>query len=316
MSVDNDAIWSGRVLAVRGGALGDFVLTMPSLRALQRAGAEVQLLTRPAYGRLAVDAGLVSGWRSLEAPEAGALMTPGTEVSRDWHEWLAGFDRVVSWLPDPDGSFQKQIRRAGVREFCQGDWRCVGEGLAAGQLAAVLPDAVRRVVSLTESFFRRDPKQDRRPWIGFHPGSGSVRKNWPLPRWVEVMVGVQETNPEVVWRIFSGEAEEEKLAGIFDTLTKAGLRWESVHGLPLTDLVKALQDCRLFLGHDSGTSHLAAAAGVPCRLLFGPTDPAVWRPAGSQVNVLQAPHGSLELLAPEAVKELLRTDFPGLAAAG
>jgi len=47
------------------------------------------------------------------------------------------------------------------------------------------------------------------------------------------------------------------------------------------------RECRLFLGHDSGISHLAAACGVPCVLLFGPTDPATWAPPGPHVHVVR-----------------------------
>ena len=43
----------------------------------------------------------------------------------------------------------------------------------------------------------------------------------------------------------------------------------------------------MFLGHDSGVSHLAAACGTPCVLLFGPTDPAMWAPPAARVRVLQ-----------------------------
>jgi len=53
-------------------------------------------------------------------------------------------------------------------------------------------------------------------------------------------------------------------------------------------LAAVLRQCRLFLGHDSGISHLAAAVGTPCVLLFGPTDPAVWAPANPQVAVVTA----------------------------
>jgi ADP-heptose:LPS heptosyltransferase len=57
--------------------------------------------------------------------------------------------------------------------------------------------------------------------------------------------------------------------------------------LPLPQLAAALARCRLFLGHDSGVSHLAAAVGTPCVLLFGPTDPAMWAPPGDHVRILR-----------------------------
>ena len=59
------------------------------------------------------------------------------------------------------------------------------------------------------------------------------------------------------------------------------------HNLPLPELAAVLSRCRLFLGHDSGVSHLVAAVGTPCVLLFGPTDPAMWAPPGDHVRVLR-----------------------------
>ena len=56
---------------------------------------------------------------------------------------------------------------------------------------------------------------------------------------------------------------------------------------PLETLVTHFASCRLFLGHDSGISHLAAACGVPSILLFGPTDPAMWAPPSPRVRVLR-----------------------------
>ena len=57
--------------------------------------------------------------------------------------------------------------------------------------------------------------------------------------------------------------------------------------LPLPELACRLAACRLFLGHDSGVSHLAAAVGTPCVLLFGPTDPAMWTPPGEHVQTVR-----------------------------
>ena len=42
----------------------------------------------------------------------------------------------------------------------------------------------------------------------------------------------------------------------------------------------------MFVGNDSGTTHLAAMLGAPTVALFGPTDPAVWAPTGPRVRVL------------------------------
>ena len=66
-----------------------------------------------------------------------------------------------------------------------------------------------------------------------------------------------------------------------------------------------LTRCRLFVGHDSGISHLAAAVGVPCVLLFGPTDPDIWAPPQPQVRVVRSPDETLVGLPLETVKAVV-----------
>jgi ADP-heptose:LPS heptosyltransferase len=76
-----------------------------------------------------------------------------------------------------------------------------------------------------------------------------------------------------------------------------GLLWEP----PLEELLRRLAGARAFLGHDSGVSHLAACAGVPSLLLFGPTDPGIWKPPVANVRALQAAGGLDSLSVPEVL---------------
>jgi heptosyltransferase-2 len=125
---------------------------------------------------------------------------------------------------------------------------------------------------------------DPRLPVAIHPGSGSPRKNWPRERWTEMMARLEEPVLLVL-----GDAEMEKwsapsVARLCSTDDK---RIKVATNLPLPELAAALTRCRLFLGHDSGVSHLAAAVGTPCVLLFGPTDPAMWAPPGDHVRALR-----------------------------
>jgi heptosyltransferase III len=65
-----------------------------------------------------------------------------------------------------------------------------------------------------------------------------------------------------------------------------------LEGLDLVEVAATLAVCQSYLGNDSGISHLAAAVGTPVTALFGPTDPAVWRPLGPAVRVVRATAGS------------------------
>ena len=87
--------------------------------------------------------------------------------------------------------------------------------------------------------------------------------------------------------LIGGEADEERATQLARALPAE--RVSVVMNLPLPELAGLLQNCALFIGHDSGISHLAAAVKTPCLLLFGPTDPAIWAPANRQVRVLRSP---------------------------
>jgi len=73
--------------------------------------------------------------------------------------------------------------------------------------------------------------------------------------------------------------------------------------LSLIDVADELRRCRLFIGNDSGITHIAAYWGAPTIALFGPTDPAVWGPLGRRVKVLKRP--SLDDISVDDVKKLL-----------
>lgn len=301
----------GRVLAVRGGALGDFILTLPALRVLRVAGYEVELLTRPAYGRLAQDAGIVSGWRAVDSPPAAAVQMAGAGIDPGWREWLSGFDVVVSWLPDADGAFQQQVRSCGVRAFHQGDWRCAGPGPAAWQLGQAIAFTGAAIAPVTDLFAATSlDHPGGGNVIAVHPGSGSPRKNWPFARWLTVMKQLESRDPGLSWLVITGEAEVERLGEISSGMDRCGLRWEWAHDLSLSVLARhRLRPCRMLLGHDSGIGHLSAACGVPCRLLFGATDPAVWAPPGDHIRVIQAPGGRPGELTACTVLDWLTPDF-------
>jgi heptosyltransferase-2 len=95
-----------------------------------------------------------------------------------------------------------------------------------------------------------------------------------------------------------GEADSDRLN---DLRRAFGHQLAIIDSVPLATLAAAMTHARLFIGHDSGVSHLAAAVGTRCLLLFGPTDPAVWAPANTGVEVLAAPDGNLDKITADSV---------------
>ena len=136
--------------------------------------------------------------------------------------------------------------------------------------------------------------------IALHPGSGSETKNWPIEKWKKLGEHLFSTDRTVL--VVAGEADEERFRVLEKAWKEKPARFEKNLALPH---LAALLETSIFIGHDSGVSHIAAAAGARCVLLFGPTDPAVWAPANENVMVLRAPQGDLRLLDVETVIEAI-----------
>ncbi|MEY2599930.1 MAG: hypothetical protein RLZZ142_2189 [Verrucomicrobiota bacterium] len=299
------------VLFIRGGALGDFVLTLPALRLLRDAfpGGRLELLGYPHIAALALAGGQVDAVRSIEyGPMAGFFAREGT-LDPSLCQYFAGFDHVVSCLYDPDRIFEANLRRAGVRGYLSA-YRKVTTRHAAWEWAAPLEEL---------GLCLRDPaprvelgEADReagRKWLGgagrarlaLHPGSGSPRKNWPVAGWMEVARRFLRDFPEGELVLVGGEADEAVLRawslGFGEDRVRTALH------LPLPLLAAVLGEIGRFAGHDSGVSHVAAAVGARCVLLFGPTDPALWAPQNAGVEVIGAPEGDWSRLLPGQVWE-------------
>jgi ADP-heptose:LPS heptosyltransferase len=131
-------------------------------------------------------------------------------------------------------------------------------------------------------------------FLALHPGSGSARKNWPAERFVTLAGRLARDQPFLV---VVGPADEGA------TLPFHASRAVFARGLPLRALGALLAQAGLYVGNDSGVTHLAAAFGAPTLALFGPTDPKIWSPLGPKVRVVRAPQGRLEMLEVAIVQQ-------------
>lgn len=139
--------------------------------------------------------------------------------------------------------------------------------------------------------------------IVMHVGAGSEAKRWSMERWVELCAVLRSEGHAVV--LIAGEVEAERLSGRERALFEgAGGRFLGT----LEALADVLGAARVFVGCDSGPAHLAAQLGVTTVALFGPTDPAVWGPAGPRVRTIRhAPPGNVDGIEAGAVLKAIGT---------
>ncbi len=285
-----------RILVIRGGAIGDFILTLPALAALRRRwpSAWIEVLGYPHIADLAVAGRLADRARAIEGRELTPLFAPDATVSVALADYLAGFDLIVSYLYDLGGVFEANVRRHTAGLFVAGPHR--PPPLSDRHAAEVFLTPLQ---TLGGGDFDATPRLriDAAPaapgrWLAAHPGSGSDRKNWPEAHWQELLRELAETNAGNLLLV-GGEAEGDRLERLARIWPPE--RLEVARSRPLPELAARLAGCHFFVGHDSGITHLAAALGLPGLALWGETPLTVWRPRSERIRCLQATGGLGEL---------------------
>lgn len=300
------------ILVIRGGALGDFLLTLPALAALLAhfPEAQIEILGYPRIASLAVAGGLASTVHALESPAFTAFFTPEDPLPAPGRDFFARFDLIISYVFDPEKIFQRRVQSCTSARFVAGGHRPEEtQNIPAAEFflrplmelgitsAPVIP---RLAVPPSAS-----PRLSA-PCLALHPGSGSPRKNWPEAAWAELLARLTwETNWNFL--LIGGEAEAGKLARLAALLdarrTRVAENW------PLPELAAALARANFFLGHDSGITHLAGALGVRGLVLWGETNAAIWQPPQENIRLLRTPQG-LSGLSVETVRAALPLPSP------
>ena len=189
---------AGRILVIRGGAIGDFILTLPAIRLLREnfPEAHLEILGYQHIISLAEGRYYAAATRSIEYGAMAGFFIPHSELAPELVDYFASFHQIVTYLFDPEGFFEANLRRAGAKNILRAYGKIDDSDHAARQLArplqslALYIEDAAAAIHLTErdhAFAARFLAEcDERPLIALHPGSGSPRKNWPIGQWAEM----------------------------------------------------------------------------------------------------------------------------------
>jgi heptosyltransferase-3 len=278
-----------RVLVIFPGALGDLMCLMPALVAISRRhpGASVELMARFERARLVAGRTVVARAHSIDAREVGELFA--AEKAEKGGRFFGEFDRIYSFFASDDARFRARLAAATDAEVSFHPFRPD----AAGHVSAGYLRAIGESASLVDARLEPTPddlaaasrtlaesKCDGSNLVVIFPGSGSPSKNWPPEKFVALAEsGIKGASCVVVL----GPAE----ASIEPMFREAGFTVLNDLDLPTVAAIARLATA--FVGNDSGVSHLAAAVGASGVVLFGPTDPARWRPlsAGGRIDIIR-----------------------------
>jgi heptosyltransferase III len=248
-----------RRLVIRPGALGDFIVSLPAIECLRSDYLEVW--TPTAHCPLVRFAE-----RTRSIAGTGIDLLGVTEPPASLIEQLHTFDCIVSWYGTNRPEFRDLVHALGLPfRFFDALPR---ENVDVHATDFYL-DQVRAIVDCAgDGIPRIQCPAQRDKFAVIHPFSGSPRKNWPLEKFRALAQKLEHTGP-VSW-----------CAGPDDPPLPGAVRIDDLY-----ELACWLARARLYIGNDSGVTHLAAAVGTPVLALFGPTDPRVWAPRGSHVRV-------------------------------
>ena len=258
-----------RRLVIRPGGIGDTIVSLPALERLCGApGVEAEIWAPSRNLPLVAHLAPARSFAEVQL-DLLEIDPPARLIER-----LRAFDEVVSWYGAARVEVRAELEATGVRARLLTAIPPQGAGCHAvdfylEQVGAGMGGAVERIP--------RIPVQRRgvagAGYIAIHPFSGSPRKNWPLALFRQVAERLaREIGLAVEW--CAGPEEELAQARRFETL-EGVKEW--------------LSRAALYLGNDSGISHLAAACGVPAVAIFQASDPLIWAPRGAGVKVLVFP---------------------------
>ncbi len=288
-----------RILLLRFGGLGDLLAVLPAISWIRKKtrGRPLSLVCRKEYGELFLRTGIVDEIVSIDGREAGLLFRGASGAETDRPRWLENVSFALGWMQKPPKTeMVETIKSFGVADI-RILWPPEGLRLALSRhffeetkilfpsdgreipdfdvcarllLDGELPEKTRGAAGLSHG--------EGHGFVAVHPGSGGSFKCWPTGNFVEIVRRLAREGIPGAW--ITGEAEEE--SSVAGCLQKEPLPdgWTWIRHPPILELADLLAKSTLYLGNDSGVTHLAAACGARVLALFRGDLEIAWKPYG------------------------------------
>ncbi len=258
-----------KTLVYHSGALGDFITILPVLEIWKRySQSHVVLIGKPEYAILAKVSGYIDEIIDINSRE-------GLDYFRESEpqkirELLKVYSDVILFTSDKSPIY------INCKKYFSG--RIINQNPFPSEKVHIIDyhyELIKNLILVTEVLIPRivlnsDTSLQYSKTVAIHPGSGSKRKNWPIKNYYHLAEKIRSRGYAVLW--ITGPAEQSELFPSQDKVCKE---------VSLTELSLIIKKCLLFIGNDSGITHLAAAVGCRVVAIFGSSDPLVWSPRGS-----------------------------------
>ena len=303
---------SNRALIIQPGAIGDCILTLPLAAFLKKTLhlGGVDFLGHTDYigfypGRTCVDS--VS---SLDSIEIHRMFIDSSEfILADQDPLIKAFSEyswVISFLGEPDSNFEKNLiftincnQTSEVITLSSKLHENATEHIAdyfIRQLSDLYEISLESPFEFNQECHIKPTKTDiakgrdllwevglepQKKLVVIQPGGGALNKCWNVENYLAIVNELRSKNIQTVFLL--GPAEIERFSR--ETIKKLADATKCLTEISLFDVLKIISCTDAFIGNDSGITHLAAAMGTHTIVVFGPTNPNVYKPMGPNVNV-------------------------------
>jgi len=322
-----------RAVILQPGALGDCILTLPLVKILKEGLnlGGVDIIGHTEYIGMLPGRTCVDGVRSIDSTELHRMFVePAKFDLADWDPLINTFSVyswIVTFLGEPGGNFEQNLiftancsHSAEIITLCmkpcEGSTCHVAEsyvqqfagqsGLSPEQAKVAMDEVLIRVTEADRDcgveLLDQAEIDLSKKLVVIHPGSGGRNKCWHLENFTSLAKGLRSAGFEVLFLL--GPAEMERLRPAEEAHLYGTAR--CISHLSLAQVIGLLSCADAFVGNDSGVSHFAAGIGLRTFVVFGPTDPALYRPIGRAVTTFRdAQETFAEKPSPEAQKQVL-----------
>ena len=283
---------------VHPGGLGDVLLAVPAMTRLRTRFSKHRLVlcAEDQVAKLLLACRIIDEHISMQGRTCTDLFAGAESVTGQLQTWLQACDLAIGWLEDLDGTLNGTFKALGVREVIvrspfsptihatlQRDrfLEAIQEAPSSGE-GDILLAVTEPLLRVGQTCLEAAGLPIGQSLVVIHPGSGSAHKCVAPGILSSLIIAIQASGATPV--ILEGPADQEPVEHLLQSCVSPPI---VLKGLDILTVAGVLTQARLFIGQDSGVTHMAGLMGVRTVALFGPTDHARWAPRGVHVTVVQ-----------------------------
>ena len=286
-----------KLLCIFPGAIGDFILSLPVFKSLKYK-------VNPDLFELWVDrVNLQLAHHVTFTDKAVALSDTGIDrypTPNVFFQRIQQFDRVLSWFGTSNIDFVQSVKKVHKQvnflSFLPDKYNQHLTDFRTGQLENIfgkLNDykTTPEVCWGTDDYWYAKEflgNLNNKPKAVIHPGASGLQKQWAIKNFSDVAISLVSDRKMKMFLV-QGPLDEKPVSILSSSLENSGIPFKKIQEKSLSRLAAILLHCQVYVGNDSGITHLAAVLGIPTLAIFISTNPLIWRPQGSHVRVLIQP---------------------------